>query len=274
MALVTLVVPCFNEANRLDASELARLLAARADLSLVFVDDGSTDGTAEVLDRLHLAAPARVEVRRLERNRGKGEAVRDGLRAALARGATLVGYCDADLSTPVDELLRLVAVAEESRAEVILGARVQLLGTRIERRAHRHYLGRVFATLASLALRMPVYDTQCGAKLLRATPTLAAALARPFRSRWAFDVELIQRLRDGGPGARPLRSTAFLEVPLQVWRDVGVSKLRPRAMLVAGAQVLAMLVRSRLRRRPHVPADEPAAPVVPEPPRPEAPRRP
>jgi len=243
---VTLVVPCYDEAARLDRAELLRLARGRNGLGVLFVDDGSTDGTAAALEELRRAEPSRITVVRLPRNGGKAEAVREGLRVALADGAAIVGYADADLSTPVDELLRLVDAAVGSSRGVLLGSRVRLLGRRIERRAHRHYLGRVFATLASLALALPVYDTQCGAKLFRATPALAAALASPFRTRWIFDVELLARLRAGGPGAPALNEDAFEEVPLRAWRDVGGSKLRPGAMLVAGLQLLALAVRIRL----------------------------
>ncbi len=246
---VTLVVPCYDEAARLDRAELLRLARGREGLGVLFVDDGSTDGTAAALEELRRAEPSRIAVVRLPRNGGKAEAVRAGLRAAIADGAAIVGYADADLSTPVDELLRLVDAAAGSARDVLLGSRVRLLGRRIERRAHRHYLGRVFATLASLALGIPVYDTQCGAKLFRATPALAAALAAPFETRWIFDVELLARLRAGGPGAPGLGEDAFEEVPLRAWRDVGGSKLRPRAMLVAGLQLLALAVRMRLAPR-------------------------
>ena len=96
-----------------------------------------------------------------------------------------------------------------------------LLGHRIERSWARHYLGRLFATASSQVLGLPVYDTQCGAKVFRDGPALRAALATPFTSRWAFDVELLGRL---GTGA----DRRFLEVPLERWHDVGGSKLRPR----------------------------------------------
>ncbi len=248
-----LIVPCHDEATRLVPSEFLRLARSGQEISLVFVDDGSTDATAEVLEEMRRAAPDRVSVRRLPRNLGKGEAVREGLRAALSAGASAVGYCDADLSTPPDEMARLVAALDESGASAILGSRVRLLGAAIDRTPLRHYLGRVFATLASLALRLPVYDTQCGAKVFRASPALAAALARPFRSRWIFDVELLERLLAGADGVAPLRPADFREVPLRAWRDVGGSKLRPRAMLRAGLEIVGLYLRSRLRRTGRAP---------------------
>jgi len=89
----------------------------------------------------------------------------------------------------------------------------------------RHYLGRVFATAASVILKARVYDTQCGAKLFRATPAVSAALAEPFLSRWAFDVEFLGRLLIGTPAVGPLPLNAIVEVPLAVWHDVKGSKL-------------------------------------------------
>jgi glycosyltransferase involved in cell wall biosynthesis len=247
-AATALVVPCFNEARRLDRAALTTLTDARPGLVLWLVDDGSTDGTATLLARVRDDDPERIRVLTLPRNQGKGEAVRAGLRGALAEGAALVGYLDADFSTPPEEALMLFDVAEASDARVVMAARVQLLGRRIERRAHRHYLGRVFATAASIVLRLPVYDTQCGAKLLRASPALDRALARPFLSRWAFDVELLARLCQGGYGVAPLHAGDFVEVPLRAWRDVGGSSLGMSGMLRAGADLLRLWVRLRLAK--------------------------
>jgi glycosyltransferase involved in cell wall biosynthesis len=258
MPKIALIIPCHDEAARLDRPELLRLARARPDLSILFVDDGSSDGTPEALEALRAEAPQKIRVRRLDANGGKAEAVRDGLGAALDDGAAVVGYLDADLATPVDEMLRLVRALEESGAEVVLGSRVRLLGTAIDRRAARHYVGRLFATCASLALRLPVYDTQCGAKAFRASPALRAALARPFASRWIFDVELLDRLLRGDGGEAPIGPGQLLEVPLRAWRDVRGSKLRLQSMVRGGLDILALLWRSRTRRPARAPGGAPA----------------
>jgi glycosyltransferase involved in cell wall biosynthesis len=241
------VIPCFNEPRRLDHAGLAELLAD-PELDLVLVDDGSTDETANVLHALAAREPLRTSVLSLAENQGKAEAVRRGLLHALDAAPAIVGYADADLATPPRELLRLCALLRESSAEAVLGSRVALLGRDVDRSPARHYLGRVFATAASLALGTHVYDTQCGAKLFRASRALRAALSEPFRSRWAFDVELLGRLLAGSPGVPPLPASALIEEPLREWRDVAGSKLGAGQMLRTVTD-LARIHRDLARRR-------------------------
>ena len=244
---LTVVVPCFDEERRLDR---ARLLAFADEpgISLLFVDDGSRDRPRAVVEELAKAKPGRISVLGLDRNGGKGEAVRRGLVRALEGGARIVGYVDADLSTPPDEVLRLRSELDASGVSVVVGSRVQLVGRRIERRNSRHMLGRVFATVAARILETPFYDTQCGAKLFRDVPALRAALAEPFRSRWAFDVELLGRLLVGVGGEAGLPVTEFLEVPLRTWIDAPGSKVDFAGMarsLVDLARIDAELARLR-----------------------------
>ncbi|HUF65750.1 MAG TPA: glycosyltransferase [Gemmatimonadaceae bacterium] len=231
---VTIVVPCYNEAKRLDVRAFAAYLSDGDDETrLIFVDDGSTDGTGALLERLCSPAPHRASVLSLERNSGKAEAVRRGVLAAMEAGATTVGYWDADLATPLDAISQFTTVAR-NRPDItlVMGARVQLLGRSIDRRPGRHYLGRVFATVVSIVLGIRVYDTQCGAKMLRVTPETRAAFATPFRSRWIFDVELIARLL-GRRGGMDATGIGILELPLWSWRDVAGSKLKAGDFAVA-----------------------------------------
>jgi dolichyl-phosphate beta-glucosyltransferase len=248
---VVVVVPCYNEALRLDEQNFAALLA-RPEVKLSFVDDGSTDGTSDILSALAARNRANVCTQRLRRNSGKAEAVRRGMLDALASGAQVVGYMDADASTPASEVVRLLDTLEERQAQAVLGARVQLLGSDVRRHRWRHYMGRIFASAASLLLELAVYDTQCGAKVFRDTPALRYALASPFRSRWVFDVELLGRLVLGGPGVAALSADSFIELPLYAWRDVPGSKLSATSMLQSGVELLAIgadLRRARARQK-------------------------
>jgi thiamine biosynthesis lipoprotein ApbE len=225
---LVLVVPCHNEAERLDPEAFLHFASTHPAAQLLFVDDGSEDGTRAVLERLRGAAPSAVTVLHHAPRRGKGEAVRAGILSAIERRAPLVGYLDADLSTPlhaIDDFLEVLR--DRPGVEFVLGSRVMLLGRDIRRRALRHYVGRVFATGASLALDLPVYDTQCGAKVLRVSAATATLFEEPFRSPWLFDVELIARfLRLPVAPGEPARRDRIYELALSAWHDVPGSKVR------------------------------------------------
>jgi glycosyltransferase involved in cell wall biosynthesis len=254
--LPIIVIPCYNEAQRLDLERLGTLVRSER-VRLLFVNDGSTDDTGRLLATFENSSST-VEILSLPRNVGKAEAVRLGLVRALELGAPIVGYYDADLATPPHELLRLLDVLESKPdLSVVTAARVALLGRTIVRRATRHYLGRVFATFAALVLRLRVYDTQCGAKFFRVTPGFVAATARPFRSSWIFDVELIGRLLRGTDSAEPVPASAFEEIPLREWHHMEGSKLGLRAMARALVDLLVLEV--ELNRRPRKGTQSPSS---------------
>ncbi len=248
----TLVVPCYNEWKRLDLMAFRSMLEARPELGLVFVDDGSCDGTRERLGPLVADYPGRVELLARPSNQGKAEAVRAGLRHALAakgHGSLLVGYFDADLATPPSEIFRLLdLLRSRDDIDVLMASRMALLGHTVERHTTRHYTGRVFATAASLILRLPVHDTQCGAKLFRPSPALHHALAEPFLSRWAFDVELLGRMLTAPARTGPLEATRIREEPLLVWHAVEGSKVDTKAVLVSACDTLRIAADLRMRR--------------------------
>jgi glycosyltransferase involved in cell wall biosynthesis len=247
---VELVVPCYNEERRLAPDAFERSLALEPRLSLRFVDDGSRDGTREVLERLRERAPERISVQALERNSGKAEAVRQGMLAAIDGGATAIGYWDADLATPLDELPGFVDVLERSGdVDVVLGSRVKLLGRRIERHLYRHVYGRAFATVVSLMLDLPVYDTQCGAKVFRGTEDVRAAFGEPFLSRWIFDVELLMRLVKSWNGRSLDAAQRIVEIPLHTWTDVPGSKVTPRDAVRAIGELTALAKRYGIRTK-------------------------
>lgn len=235
---VAVVIPCYNEERRLDLGEIDRLLVGEG-VDVILVDDGSTDATRRLVESYANERAPRAVAYSLDQNRGKAEAVRAGLRFGVARGAEAVGYLDADMSTCPEEMLVLVEHLRRRGVRAVLGSRVRLLGHHVKRSAARHYLGRLFATVASLILDLPVYDTQCGAKVFRVDEQFRTAIAKPFSSRWAFDVELLSRLVRGPEG---LAVEELLEVPLRQWEDRGGSKLGPAAMLGAGIDLLRIAI--------------------------------
>ena len=226
---ITIVMPCYNEANRLDLVQVDEFLEAHPAARFIFVDDKSTDSTRSVLQDYCAQRPNTCSLISLDQNSGKAEAVRQGMLAAFRSGVSVAGYWDADLAAPlrcVDELSQVLEV--DSAVLVVLGSRVKMLGWRIHRKATRHYLGRVFATAVSVMLGVPVYDTQCGAKVFRNNPVVKGAFEERFVSRWIFDVEILARLLSTPEIGRSNFETFVKEQPLSVWRDVSGSKVRVR----------------------------------------------
>lgn len=231
---VGLVIPFYNEEPRFRPEEISALIADST-VHLHLIDDGSDDATPDLLRELQVHSPDQITVLCLPRNLGKAEAVRQGIGAAIADGAATVGYLDADFSTPAEEMLRLLRVFSSRDIRVLLGSRWLRMGSKVNRRLSRHLIGRVFATMASMTLRMPVYDTQCGAKLFSVGEELKSAIASPFISRWAFDVELLGRLKQQG-----YSHSDFLEEPLNEWSDVSGSKVTRIDMIVVGLTMLRL----------------------------------
>jgi len=222
-----LVVPCYNEASRLDTNTFVRFIQARSDVGLLFVDDGSTDSTSRVLADIVEKGDGRVDTLVLPRNCGKAHAVRHGMVAAMEKQPELIGYWDADLATPLDAIDGFLDVLDHKPdVDIVIGSRVKLLGRRIDRHAFRHYAGRVFATAASLALRLDVYDTQCGAKIFRLNSQIRQVLATPFVSRWVFDIEILARYAHVMGIERA--ASSIYELPLMTWSDVAGSKVKVR----------------------------------------------
>jgi len=215
----SLVVPMYDERARISTSirVLAESgLADDGDLEIVFVDDGSTDGTADVADAAlvdHGLAAGRVV--RLPENRGKGAAVRAGM--LDARGGARV-FVDADLCVSADDIRRCFEEIEAGRADVVYGTRAHP-GSSLERSqpAHRVLSGRTFnLVLRSLGLT-DERDTQCGLKGFSAAAA-EQIFGRLVTDRFAFDVEVLARAARSG----------LRVVPQPVhWSHVGASRVRP-----------------------------------------------
>ncbi len=241
MQEVCVVIPCYNEEHRLRRADLLAFLDSHPNVSLCLVDDGSVDRTLSVLQELRAARPDRILVHPVTPNGGKAEAVRAGVRYVAAAGPwPIIGYWDADLSTPLIEVDRLLAPLRENPAcRLAMGSRVKRLGSHIERRVTRHVLGRIFAACAGVVLGFPVYDSQCGAKLFR-RDSVDVFFSAPFLTRWLFDLEMLARLRNHVGMAA---TDAACEVPLGQWREVDGSKLRLGEMIYVPLELLKIRAR-------------------------------
>ena len=229
-----IVVPCYNEEKRLPVQKFLQFTSDEAEntgVMFTFVNDGSTDGTLRVIEDMASQRPNRISVHHLSKNGGKAEAVRKGMLHVMNKYELsyndVVAFWDADLATPLAAIAQFTdKMDKHPNLEMVFGARVALLGRDIRRKMSRHYLGRIFATLASVILNIRIYDTQCGAKMFRATNDLRRALSTPFTTGWIFDVELIARFKSLRLHANksPCESVIY-ELPLESWRDVDGSKL-------------------------------------------------
>lgn len=229
---LSVVIPAFNEAQRLAPtleSVLAFVEGRGQAFEVLIVDDGSTDATASIATTF---APRGVRTIRLDRNRGKGAALRAGVAASRGR---LVLLTDADLSTPITELARLEP--ELGAAPVVIGSRA-VADSRITRHQprHREWMGKTFNRILRLLGVARHQDTQCGFKLLEGdlARSLFAALTI---DRFAYDVELLWLAER--------RGHRVVEVGV-TWHDSPASTVHP---LRDAARMLVDVLRFRFRHR-------------------------
>lgn len=227
---LAIIVPAFNEAARIEGTldELCAYLRTQPRTwEIVVVDDGSVDGTAEVVERFARTEP-RVRVQR-EPHRGKGGAVRAGF---LASRAAYRFLCDADLSMPACEISRFLPPAVD--ADVVIGTREGDGARRVGEPAHRHLAGRGFNTAVRLLLVPGIHDTQCGFKMFSGA---AADAIFPLVTidGWAFDIEALYIAR--------LRGLQVREVPIE-WHFRADSRVR---MLRDSVGMFTELLRIRAR---------------------------
>ena len=212
----SIVIPCFNEEARIGQTLRLTLdyLAANAPESeLIVVNDGSTDATGAIARDGLKSAQATTRLLENFPNRGKGAAVRSGL---LAAGTPIGLFSDADLSTPLEEMPKLIEPIANGEVDIAFGSRAldrSLIG--VHQPWRREQAGRVFNLLVRLATGLPFWDTQCGFKAFRleaCRPILEAARIEGF----AFDVELLYLARRSGLRLR--------EVPVR-WNHAEGSKV-------------------------------------------------
>jgi dolichyl-phosphate beta-glucosyltransferase len=236
MSKVCLIIPCYNEERRLGKDDFEQFLSVHPDYDLLFVNDGSTDRTESVLASFANQLP-NAFILNLKENRGKAEAVRAGFLQAIHSGDyQYIGYLDADLATPLSEMVRMKEMLEKNPPlKIILGSRWKRLGAQINRNLMRHYLGRVFATVVSYMFSIEVYDTQCGAKLL-VNKDLDKIFRESFISSWFFDIEILLRLI-GENRDKPIDAYGA-EVALKQWMEVSGSRIRIIDFLQAPFELL------------------------------------
>jgi len=228
---LSIVIPAYNEERRLPAT-LDRILAwlKQSPLSveeILVVDDGSRDGTAAIVE----ARGGLIRLVRNPGNRGKGCAVRNGM---LAASGDWILSTDADLSSPIEELDKLIAAARRDNAVVAIGSRaLDRKLVKVHQPWIRELSGRAFNVVMRLVTGLPFRDTQCGFKLFR-KDAAQAIFPRQVEDGFSFDVEDLVIAR--------LLGLRAVEVPVE-WSNVEGTKVS----LTQGMKSFADLIRIRAR---------------------------
>jgi dolichyl-phosphate beta-glucosyltransferase len=220
MTSLTLVVPLYNEASRWDEvywTEVSRIPG----LHLVFVNDGNTDTTADLL--LNFCACNTGNYLNLPRNVGKSEAIRAGMVKALGGSSELIGYLDADGAFAIEDIEKFHKISLEKlcggKFHSLWSSRVLLSGRQIQRSLYRQWLSRVVATIIGTQYPSLPYDTQSGFKIFTKSILGGPILRFPFVTRWYLDLELFARAK--------IANSEFLvwEEPVTSWKDIKGSKI-------------------------------------------------
>jgi len=218
-----IIIPCYNEGDRLKSTAFSKFISDHQDYELCFVNDGSKDNTLVMLQNLS-STNKRISLIDLTQNQGKAEAVRQGAHYFLDKTTVdTIGFIDADLSTGFEDYKNLTkSLVNNQNCDFVFGSRKLNKSEEVSRSLFRDFASFVIGMLIKLILRLPVKDTQCGAKVFNRS-TAQKGFKYPFISRWLFDIEIFLRLKKD-LGKRKLIQ-AMKEIPLKKWEDVDGSKI-------------------------------------------------
>ncbi|MFS4455972.1 response regulator [Maribacter sp. 2304DJ31-5] len=220
---VGIVIPCYNEEERLSRSVFQDFANKNLGYHLCFVNDGSTDNTLALLKTLREGNEDRISIYDCKENGGKAEAVRQGI-LYLSNDPQLdyIGYLDADLSTDFRDFDELVQTLEKSKFKIVSGSRINRMGANIAKGSARKIISTIINMAIKRILGMSFKDTQCGAKIMD-REIASGMFNKKFITRWLFDVEIFMRIRKryGKDKAQKM----ICEQPLNRWVHVDGSKL-------------------------------------------------
>lgn len=219
---VGVVIPCYNEEDRLQTDSFAQFLNNNSGYQLCFVNDGSKDDTLGVLNKFKEEYED-IIVYDCAQNGGKAEAVRQGMLHLLKdQSLDFIGFLDADLSTNFEDFEDLVSTLSSSSFKLVAGSRIQRVGASILRESSRGIISKTVNFIIRKILGMEFQDTQCGAKVMT-RDIVEDMFSKPFLTQWIFDVEIFLRMKNhfGAEEAERL----ICEQPLQRWVHEDGSKL-------------------------------------------------
>jgi len=218
-----IIIPCYNEENRLNTKAFLKFIQYNKNYHLCFVNDGSKDNTLEVLTNMKVQSPSRINVIDVKKNKGKASAVRLGARYLFNKKyIDYIGFIDADLSTDFEDFKNLVYKLENlNDVTLVYGSRGKGCG-QIKRNMFRSIFSRIVKLIVSFVLGLSIEDTQCGAKVFK-REIIPIAYNKKFISRWLFDVEIFVRLKKYY--GTPEIMCKIYEQPLKKWIHMDDSKL-------------------------------------------------
>lgn len=220
---VGVVIPCYNEEERLLSDEFISYIDKNSGYHLCFVNDGSKDKTLEVLKELQKGREDFITVYDCEKNGGKAEAVRLGmLHMAKKEDLDYIGFLDADLSTDLADFDDLVKTIETSDFKIVSGSRISRMGANITKESARKIISLTINFIIRKILKMDFKDTQCGAKIFH-KDVINIAFGKKFVTQWIFDVEIFKRMSIHF-GLKKAK-TMLCEQPLKRWIHADGSKL-------------------------------------------------
>ena len=229
---LNIIVPCYNESDRLPVNKYFDFLKLNKKVKIIFVNDGSTDNTKNLVNKLFNEFPKQIKILSYKINKGKGNAVRDGFLYAVRQNMNgNLAYLDADLSTSLEEC-KLLSEKINDKVKFVFGSRIRRSNNIIKRKFHRFIIGRTIASIISLIIGVSIYDTQCGCKIMD-QKLVKLSFEKAFLSRWLFDVEIFLRLIDFYGKEKFLEISK--EAPLKSWIDTEDSRVKfihaPRIIL-------------------------------------------
>ncbi|MBT8195732.1 MAG: glycosyltransferase, partial [Bacteroidia bacterium] len=218
-----IVIPCYNEADRLDFNNYRQFILNNPDYQLCFVNDGSKDATLKQLNSFKISVGEQVMVHNMPVNGGKAEAVRQGVK--LMEKETRVdniGFLDADLATGFDDYKRLVDHLNQNNLKMVFGSRKLNKNIKLKRTGFRKFASLIISMIINLITKMDIKDTQCGAKVFSRN-IIKRIFRDSFHSRWLFDVEIFIRIKNYF-GSNSVMSQVS-ELGLNSWNEVDGSKI-------------------------------------------------
>lgn len=242
--IVGVVIPCYNEEERLKTKEFQDFVASNMGYHLCFVNDGSKDNTLGVLKELSKEREDYISVYDCPQNGGKAEAVRLGmLHLAKEVQFDYVGFLDADLSTNFEDFNDLVETMASSKYKIVSGSRISRMGANIAKESSREIISKTINLIIRNILGMKFQDTQCGAKVFT-KEVIPLLFEKPFLTRWLFDVELFLRMRKYY-GKDKVQSL-LCEQPLNRWVHEDGSKLSMKDSIKIVGQLGQIFLHYRL----------------------------